>query len=451
MSCRDVPHLRKDHLVGMWTPRGRRKAGGARCPMVWRPPQDPSFDTSPKPLLEEVVGTMTIKKQLVILGAGIGGLSVLKELAAAGVSTADLDVTIVDDDFAHFLGFTLPWVMRGWRDEDSIPIRPNTQALQGIRTVTGSVHHVDPNAHTVTLTDSTVITFDALIIATGARNAVDQIPGLQRAVDGGTAVHYYSADAAADAHRALTGFTGGRLMFLVTSAPYRCPVAPYEGALLAADLLQDKGSRSATTIDVYSPEKQPMPSAGPYAGQELITMLAGNGIEFHGERSAVNVDGDRRRVEFADGSYADFDLLVFIPPHEPAVTLDGDGWISVDAATMQTAHPGIFAIGDAATVISPSGRPIPKAAIFAKNGAAAAAQNVLHYLGKTDHANPISGEGYCFIDTGSHTSAQGKGDFFGLPHPAIHLTAPSAALHHDKQQEEDDWRALWEAEPVAAN
>ena len=70
---------------------------------------------------------MTIKQQLVILGAGIGGLSVLKELADTGVSMADVDVTIVDEDFSHFLGFTLPWVMRGWRDEDSVPIRPDRQ------------------------------------------------------------------------------------------------------------------------------------------------------------------------------------------------------------------------------------------------------------------------------------------------------------------------------------
>ena len=94
---------------------------------------------------------MTVKKHLVVLGAGIGGLSVLKELAESGVSATDVDVTIVDEDFSHFLGFTLPWVMRGWRDEDSVPIRPVTSALPGITTVTGSVRHVDADAHTVTL------------------------------------------------------------------------------------------------------------------------------------------------------------------------------------------------------------------------------------------------------------------------------------------------------------
>ncbi|MGV7852723.1 NAD(P)/FAD-dependent oxidoreductase, partial [Mycobacterium kansasii] len=82
----------------------------------------------------------------------------------------------------------------------------------------------------------------------------------------------------------------------------------------------------------------------------------------------------------------------------------------------QTQYPGIFAIGDTTAITSPSGRPLPKAAIFAKNGAKAAAENALRYLRQTDHAGVLSGRGYCFIDTGAHTSAQGAGDFVGLPH-----------------------------------
>ncbi|WP_101953472.1 NAD(P)/FAD-dependent oxidoreductase [Mycobacterium intracellulare] len=387
---------------------------------------------------------MHTNKKLVILGAGIGGLSVVKELTESGVPLDDLDITIVDEDFSHYLGFTLPWVMRGWRDKDSVPIRPTADALSGLTTVTGSVRSIDPVARTVTLADSTNIPFDALVIATGARNAVDKVPGLPAAVDGGTAVHYYSADAAADAHRALQNFAGGKLVFLVTAQPYRCPVAPYEGALLAADLLRENGSRAATQISVYSPEKHPMPSAGPYAGPELVALLHANDIGFYGEHSVARVNADTRVIEFQDGTVVEFDLLVFIPPHEPAITLDGPGWIGVDGTTVQTQHPGVFAIGDITAITSPSGRPLPKAAIFAKNGAKAAAENALRYLGKTGHAGVLSGRGYCYIDTGAHTSAQGAGDFFALPHPAIHLTPPSEGLHQDKHKEEYDWRALWE-------
>jgi sulfide:quinone oxidoreductase len=389
-------------------------------------------------------------KKLVVLGAGIGGLSVIKELAESAVPLDGLDITVVDDDFSHFLGFTLPWVMRGWRGPDSVPIRPSASTLPGVHRVTGTIRAIDPAARTVTLVDGNDVPFDALVIATGARNVIDNVPGLRDAAERGVAVHYYSAADAAHAHEALRTFTGGKLVFLVTSQPYRCPVAPYEGAMLAADLLRDNGSRDTTDIAVYSPEKQPMPSAGPFAGPELVTLLNANGIDFLGEHAVASIDAGARQIRFHNGTITDFDLLVFIPPHEPAVTLDGPGWIEVDATTMQTQHPGIFAIGDTTVITSPSGRPLPKAAIFAKNGAKAAALNALHFLGITDTDTALSGEGYCYLDTGGGASALGKGNFFTLPHPAIHLSPPSEQLHHDKQDEERDWRAIWEHEPPKA-
>lgn len=384
------------------------------------------------------------RKQLVILGAGIGGLSVIHELTQTGVDLADIDVTVVDEDFSHFLGFTLPWVMRGWRDRDSVAIRPIAESLDDVETVTGTIEHIDPEAHRVRLSSGEQVSFDALVIATGARNAIEKIPGLQDAVDAHSAVHYYSADAAVDANRALNEFSGGKLVFLVTGQPYRCPVAPYEGAMLAADLLNDRGIRSATQISIFTPEAQPMPSAGPYAGPELVALLDDKGIAFFGKHVVARVDAERQTIHFADDSIAEYDLLVFVPPHEPALTLGEPGWIGVDNTSMQTRFPGIFAIGDAAAVTSPSGRPLPKAAIFAKNGAKAAAANALNYLGITDATGALSGEGFCYVDVGGGVSAKGQGDFFTLPHPSIHLAAPSVELHHDKQDEERDWRALWE-------
>ena len=65
-------------------------------------------------------------------------------------------------------------------------------------------------------------------------------------------------------------------------------------------------------------------------------------------------------LQMGVGTAVGFDLLVFVPPHEPAVTLDRPCWIAVDTSTMQTQHPGIFAIGDTTAVTSPSGRPSRK-------------------------------------------------------------------------------------------
>ncbi|MBS9535439.1 NAD(P)/FAD-dependent oxidoreductase [Mycobacterium sp. M1] len=380
---------------------------------------------------------------VVILGAGIGGLSVVRELRDSGVDLADVDITLVAEDFDHYLGFTLPWVMRGWRDEPSVPIRPAADTLAGISTVTGSACDVDPVGRTVGLADGRRIGFDALVIATGARNAIDRVPGLGDAVDSGTAVHYYSAAAAAGAHRALQAFTGGRLVFLITALPYRCPVAPYEGTLLAADLLRSTGVRDATEIAIYTPERNPMPSAGPHAGPELVKMLNANGIGFHGEHDVARIDADGRLIEFRDGTSTGYDLLVFIPPHEPTLKLGDADWIAVDPVTMATEHPGIWAVGDTTVIASSSGHPLPKAATFARNGAAAAARSVLHHLGRSTQAGTLSGRGYCYIDTGDHRSTRGLGDFFAHPHPDIRLSPPSTQMYADKQQEERDWRAAW--------
>ncbi|CAJ1503002.1 NAD(P)/FAD-dependent oxidoreductase [[Mycobacterium] holstebronense] len=387
-------------------------------------------------------------KKLLILGAGVGGLSVIKEIAAYDSAAAildEIDITIVDEDFSHFLGFTLPWVMRGWRAADSVPIRPTEAALNRINRVTGRVSTIDPQRRQATLADDTTLDFDALILATGARNAVDRVPGLADAVIKGVAIHYYDHDAAAVAHRALSGFTGGRLMFLVTSPVYRCPVAPYEGAMLAADLLETTGTRASTEITAYTPEAQPMPSAGPYAGLELIEFLRQRDIAFHAEHQVVAIDAERRVATFDNGAEAGFDLLMFIPPHRPAVTIGDEDWISVDTATMATRHPGIYAIGDTTAVTTPWGRSLPKAAAFARNGAVSAARSALHYLGIIGRTEELSGQGYCYLDTGAGASSLGAGDFFAEP-PEIHLSTPSAELNRQKNDEEQQWRALWETE-----
>ena len=85
-------------------------------------------------------------KNLIVLGAGIGGLSVVKELHESGADISDVDITVVDEDFSHFMGFTLPWVMRGWRDRDSVPIRPSATALSEVRAITGTVEAINPAA-----------------------------------------------------------------------------------------------------------------------------------------------------------------------------------------------------------------------------------------------------------------------------------------------------------------
>uniref|UniRef100_UPI0031DDC575 NAD(P)/FAD-dependent oxidoreductase n=1 Tax=Mycobacterium sp. TaxID=1785 RepID=UPI0031DDC575 len=376
-------------------------------------------------------------------GAGIGGLSAIHELKQhQSLGNDDLDVTLIDNDFTHFIGFTLPWIMRGWTTPQQASITPSQQFLRGVHTITGTVTAIDSQSKTVT-GDNFETSYDALIVALGAKNNPSAIPGLGQAAAAGMAHHCYSIQDAAHAHRALAAFAGGKIVVLVPSLPFRCPPAPYEVAMLIADYLTEHGRRQNTQIEIFTCEPRPMPGAGPSPGPQVQAFLSEAGIGFHPNMGCGGVDVANKKIDFADGAFADFDLLFFIPPHQPSLSIDGEqNWIAVDPQTLATKKDGIWAIGDVATITTPSGAPVPKAAIMAKGQARTAVHNVLHYLDLAPADTIFDGHAYCIVDTGGHKAARGIGDFYALPAPAVELGQPTTGLHELKKQEERDWNDL---------
>lgn len=119
-------------------------------------------------------------RKLVVLGAGIGGLSVIHELKQRRcLDNGELDVTLIDKDFTHFIGFTLPWIMRGWRTAQQASIAPSRQFLSGVKTITGTVAAVDSQRRTVT-GDNFEISYDALVVALGAKKQPQRNPRPKR-------------------------------------------------------------------------------------------------------------------------------------------------------------------------------------------------------------------------------------------------------------------------------
>ncbi|GAB5905599.1 dehydrogenase [Mycobacteroides chelonae] len=389
----------------------------------------------------------SMPKTIIVIGAGIGGLSVLEHLRAEGARGSGHHVILIDEARSHTQGLSLPWIMRGWRTPDEVAVTPSPVALGGVDYIRAAVQAVDPERRTVSLDNGEQLEYHALVIAAGARNNIGWLPGLPEAVESGVAVHFYDPAAAREAHHALDSFTEGRVVLLVASTPYRCPAAPTEGALLAADLFCENGIREQVTIDMFTPEPHPMVTAGPVVGAQLIAMLAAAGIGFFGERTAVGVDSESRRIMFADGTTEPFDLLIFVPPHKPAISVgESRGWIPVDNATLATQWPGVWALGDIASVTAPSGKPLPKAATFAKSQAPVVASGVLNYLNDSESipARPFDGRGECFVEVGGHRSGLGQGDFYALPAARVILAEPSEATHDRKQREEAEWIHWWQ-------
>jgi sulfide:quinone oxidoreductase len=388
-----------------------------------------------------------MSKTVVVLGAGVGGLTAAAELRK--VLPAQDRIVLVDRCFTGSLGLSLLWVMRGWRTPDQVRVTVTSAALPGVEMVTAEVDRIDEAEQTVHCHHAPPIRYDALVIALGAALDASALPGLSEALESGVAGQFYTLDGAADLHRRIEAIESGRVMVLVVGVPFKCPAAPFEAAFLIADQLGTKYAGGAVQVDAFTPDPLPMPVAGPDVGNALVAMMNAEGIGFHGSKSATRIHPDARSVEFADGTTESFDHLAVVPPHQsPAAAvmstgLRPTGWIAVDPQTLATSLPGVWAIGDATALMLPNGKPLPKAAVFAQAEAEVAAHQVARHLGYDAPDTRFTGEGACYVEIGGGLAAKGDGDFLVPPEPQVALRDPSPGYHAEKEQQERDWLARW--------
>lgn len=386
-------------------------------------------------------------KQVVVLGAGVGGLSAADAVRSL-IPQSDR-VVVVDRAPQHVLGLSLPWVMRGWRKSENVVVTPSVLAQRGIDLIEDDVVSIDVADRRISLKDGE-LRYDALVLALGAVLNSDRIPGLREALKTPRAGEYYTLAGAESLHGKLQSLEEGRVAVVVASTPFKCPAAPYEGALLISDLFTERGVRNAVQIDVYTPEVLPMPVAGPAVGKELVKLLEANNIGFHPQHSLELVDGAVGELRFVDGQHAIFDLLVAVPPHQapPAVAAAGfspQGWVPVDPRTLRTSTTGVWALGDVSSLALENGKPLPKAAVFAEGEAEAVAAGVARFLGYEAPEPWFQGKGHCWIDVGAGQAAKGAGDFMASPGPQVELFGPSLEFHAEREAEERRWAARWSA------
>ncbi|HEY8718000.1 FAD/NAD(P)-binding oxidoreductase [Pengzhenrongella sp.] len=384
-------------------------------------------------------------KRVLILGGGVGGLSVA---AALRPQLTDQDtVTVVDRTGSHVQGLSLLWVLRGWRSAGDVVATPSAGSLPGVELVNGIVLEIDLDRHQVRTSTGTR-PYDALVIALGAELDLDAIPGLRHALDQGTVGEFNTPAGATAAHDRLQALRSGRLVVVVASTPYRCPASPWEAALLADDLLREAGVRDDVEIDVYTPEPQPMPIAGPTLGAAIVDLLGTRGIGAHFNRALTALHDTH--VSFNDQGLTDFTFALVVPPHRPPAAIRNvesfsGGWIPVDPRTLAVSEttPGVWALGDSAMAPLPDGRPLPKAAVFARGQAITVAAGVAAYLGRPSTHVDFDGVGHCYLEVGAHEAAKGAGNFYAPGGPDVRLEAANPELHRAKQEEESAWLEQW--------
>ena len=376
-----------------------------------------------------------------ILGGGAGGLVVSRGLRRR--LGAACRVVLVERRPLQAFAPSLLWVMTGARRPEQITTDVRRQRQHGVEVIEADVLGFDTAARMVKTSEGAVH-YDRAVVALGAEFAPDVLPGFADA-----AHCVYTLEGALAARRALGSLDDGRVAVLVSRLPYKCPAAPYETAMLAEALLRRRGVRDRVTIDVYTPEPFPMPTAGPVLGEALKELLRARGIGFHPEHTAQEIDTDRRELVFSPSDRAGFDVLLGVPPHRPPDVI-GDsglagntGFIPVDPTTLRTEVEDVFALGDVTAIPIAGGRFLPKAGVFAHAEAEVVAQRIAEELSGKEPSTTFDGHGACFVEIGDGRAAYATGDFYAPDAPRIRLRRPGRTWHLGKVAFERYWLRRW--------
>ena len=115
--------------------------------------------------------------RIVVMGAGIGGISQVYELRKE--LGKEHDIVLVGDSERFEFTPSNPWVAVGWRKQEQITVElPETMQKHGIEFHSAGVERLQPQDNRIDLNDGTTIDYDYLVIATGPKLAFDEVEGL---------------------------------------------------------------------------------------------------------------------------------------------------------------------------------------------------------------------------------------------------------------------------------
>ena len=360
--------------------------------------------------------------RVLVLGAGFGGLELTTRLSDELGDAAE--IVLIDKGEGFVFGFSKLDVMFGRTVADAV-VHPYRDLVKpGVRFVQSVIRSIHPEERRVD-TDAGRFDADVMVVALGADLDPAATPGL---VEGGH--EFYTVPGAFALRDVLADFKGGHVVVGVTSTPFKCPPAPSETALLVHDFLSEQGLRDASEISLVMPLGVPIPPS-PDASRALLAAFAERDIRWCPNQTVRLLDPASKVALFADGSELRYDLFLGVPVHKvPEVVraseLCVDDWIPVDPLTLETAYPGVYAVGDVASVGT------PKAGVFAEGQAAVVAAAIIAAEVGHGPSAGYDGHGQCYLEFGHDQVARVDVTFTPGQTPSGTFEAPSLDLAEQK-------------------
>ncbi|HEY5999188.1 MAG TPA: FAD-dependent oxidoreductase [bacterium] len=279
-----------------------------------------------------------------IAGGGIAALAAIRAIRRVDAA-ARITLVSAEDPCCYFRPMT-PLVVRGERRPEDL--RPEADALAGVRVVTGRATSLDAAARVLGVEGGERIPYERLLIATGSSPCVPEIAGV-----GEPNVHYLRtlADALALREAARPGAAavvlGGGFVGIKT-----------------AEALAQRG----VAVTVVEREGQILLPRLDAAGAALVAAaLEARGIALALRDTIAEILPRGRGVRLASGRALASDFVCIAVGVRPSVAWLAGSGVAVEKAVVvdergQTSLPGVYAAGDVAQIRDPvSGRSVVSA------------------------------------------------------------------------------------------
>ena len=325
------------------------------------------------------------RPQVVIVGAGFGGLSAARALCGKGA-----DVTIVDKQNHHLFQPLLYQVATAGLSPADIaaPIRSIVRKHKATRVLLDEVIGVDPHRREVVLADGPPLSYDQLILATGARHSyfgrdewAEFAPGL-KTIDDATRLRRNILFALEHAEALPPGPARDRQLtfVLVGGGPTGVEMAGAIAELcrhsVSADFRRIMTDQARVILVQGAPRLLPaFPEDLSGCAKRALERL---GVEVLLDARVTDIDADgvtlgKVRIEAGTIVWA---AGVAASPVATWLGIPGDaaGRVTVGPDLCLAAYPEIFVIGDAASAMRADATPVP--------GLAPAAKQMGDYVGR---------------------------------------------------------------------
>ncbi len=294
---------------------------------------------------------------ILILGGGVAGLTVARELAEKGIPSS-----VVSLHDYYISGPSRPLLISKEQSLDRITRGYNFLPKE-IEMIYGKVEEVDFAERKVKLANGRELSYKYLVVALGLRYAYDAIK------IGDRVFNAYDLGKAFDLRNLVWSVESGTIVVNAPKQPYRCAPAPPETVMTIDMVLRHRGVRDKVKLVYVDGNEKPQP---PVIADVWLDLFEKAGIEYYLKKQVVEVTAEG--VVLDDGSEIKADYKVILPPNKPVLF---DSWLEVRGPKdlRLKDYDDVFAVGDIAKL------PFPKNAEVATQSAINAAAKLLEELG----------------------------------------------------------------------